>query len=71
MTARSRVSEYETTKSLYEKKKEYGEIVKNEFQPKIDDELVQEMEERLKLMKRKRVRRNPKKKEPKKKKGDG
>lgn len=28
MTSRSRVSEYDTSKSMYDKKKEYGEIVR-------------------------------------------
>ena len=40
MTSRSRVSEYETTKSLYEKRREYGTIIKQEFRPEVDDKLV-------------------------------
>lgn len=44
MTSRSRVSEYETNKSMYDKKKEYGEIVRKQFKPDIDPDLVMEME---------------------------
>lgn len=61
MTARSRLSEYDTNKSLYERKKEYGTMVKQEFKPVINEDLVREMEERLMIMARKRTRKNPKK----------
>ena len=65
MTARSRISEYDTNRSLYDKKKEYATYVKQEFKPELNHHLVEEMEERLKLMRRKRTRKNPKKKQEK------
>lgn len=40
---------------------EYGKVVKSEHKPQVNEKLVREMEERLKLMNRRRVKKNKKK----------
>ena len=48
-------------KSLYDKKIDYAKMVLKTKKPKVSTELVQEIEERVKQMNKRRVRKNKKK----------